>query len=294
MKTLELTPLNIHRVVSMCDVQYRIDEDLVITSFDEIPLPAESRRTECTAVVLCVKGKGRYTIGTVEHTLKPNDVLIVGEGQVLGDIKVLEELDCVVILISNAFLYSIIREVRDVSNLFVFTNERPVFPMSAGDVVMFRKYLSVMKAKVADEKHLFRRQVVGTLLATMIYELCNVTASLTSNIAPVQSRSQEVFEHFIQLVEHNFRKERRVAWYSERLGISSKTLLEVVKRVSNRTPNDWLDIYTTLEIRILLKHTTKSIKEIADILNFSNQSSLGKFFREHAGMSPKAYRQQNI
>lgn len=75
------------------------------------------------------------------------------------------------------------------------------------------------------------------------------------------------------------------------MGITPKTLLETVKRVSNRTPNDWLDIYTTLELRLLLKTTTKSIKEISDELHFGSQSSMGKFFREHVGVSPTAYRQ---
>lgn len=290
MKQLELTPLNIQRAMSLLDVQHHLDDDLVITNFDTVPLPEECRRTECTIVVLCTAGMGRYTLGTVEYTLKTNDVLIAGEGQVLGDIKVVQPLEGIIIFISNAFLYSIIREVRDIANLFVITREHPVFSLSPADVLMFRKYLSFLKAKLAEESHLFRRQIAGTLLATMIYELCNITQRITEEKAPKQSRSQEVFERFIQLVENNFRTERRVAWYSEKLGISSKTLLEVVKRVSSRTPNDWLDIYTTLEIRIMLRHTTMSIKQIADTLHFSNQSSLGKFFREHVGMSPKAYR----
>jgi AraC-like DNA-binding protein len=45
-----------------------------------------------------------------------------------------------------------------------------------------------------------------------------------------------------------------------------------------------------LEIRVLLKNTTKSIKEIADAVNFPNQSFLGKFFKEHMGMSPSEFR----
>ena len=78
MKQLELTPLNIQRAMSLLDVQHHLDDDLVITNFDTVPLPEECRRTECTIVVLCTAGMGRYTLGTVEHTLKTNDVLIAG------------------------------------------------------------------------------------------------------------------------------------------------------------------------------------------------------------------------
>ncbi len=43
-------------------------------------------------------------------------------------------------------------------------------------------------------------------------------------------------------------------------------------------------------MRVLLKNTNMSIKEIAQELHFPNQSFLGKFFKEHVGMSPTDYR----
>lgn len=59
---------------------------------------------------------------------------------------------------------------------------------------------------------------------------------------------------------------------------------------SRRTPNDWIDDYVTLELRVLLRNTNKNIKEITEEMNFPNQSFLGKYFKEHVGISPSAYR----
>ena len=67
-------------------------------------------------------------------------------------------------------------------------------------------------------------------------------------------------------------------------------LSETVKQVSRLTPNEWIDNYVILEIRVLLKNSTRSIKEIAMEMNFPNQSFLGKFFKERVGMSPSEYR----
>jgi AraC-like DNA-binding protein len=72
--------------------------------------------------------------------------------------------------------------------------------------------------------------------------------------------------------------------------ITPKYLSETVKQVSRRTPNDWIDNYVVTELRVQLKNTTKSIKEIARDMNFPNQSFLGKYFKEHVGMSPMNYR----
>ena len=76
----------------------------------------------------------------------------------------------------------------------------------------------------------------------------------------------------------------------EQLNITPKYLSEVVKQLSTRTTNDWIDKYVILEMRVLLKNTTKSIKEISDELSFPNQSFMGKYFKIHVGMSPKDYR----
>ncbi len=45
-----------------------------------------------------------------------------------------------------------------------------------------------------------------------------------------------------------------------------------------------------LEIRNQLRNTTKSIKEIAQDMHFPTQSFLGKYFKEHVGVSPTEYR----
>ena len=81
-----------------------------------------------------------------------------------------------------------------------------------------------------------------------------------------------------------------MAWYAQQLCISPKYLSEMVKQASKRTPNDWIDNYVIMEARVLLKNSAKSIKQIAEELHFPNQSFLGKYFKEHVGMSPTAYR----
>ena len=43
-------------------------------------------------------------------------------------------------------------------------------------------------------------------------------------------------------------------------------------------------------MRTMLKNSSKSIKEIAKELNFPNQSFMGKYFKEHVGMSPSEFR----
>lgn len=290
MKGMNIQPITIDRVLQMCDIRHHVSKDLIVCDIDAIPMPEEMRQMSCTFVGLCTGGEGHYSVGTIEHRVQANDVIFVPEGQVLGDIRMSKDMVGEAMLISHDFLHSVIRDVRDVTNLFVFARENPVLSLTDNEVQMFKEYVSLLRKKVDDQGHHYRLQIAGTIIGAMIYDLCNVTFRSVSLGTQRMSKAQEVFQNFIKLVEKHFRTERRVGWYSEQLNVSPKTLLEMVKRVSQRTPNEWLDVYTTLEIRLLLRHTTKSIKEISEELGFGTQSSLGKFFREHTGVSPTSYR----
>ena len=63
-----------------------------------------------------------------------------------------------------------------------------------------------------------------------------------------------------------------------------------MKHVSKSSPNEWIEKYIVLELRVLLKNSTKNIKTLAKELNFPNQSFLGKYFKDHVGVSPSEYR----
>ena len=128
-----------------------------------------------------------------------------------------------------------------------------------------------------------------SLLKAMIYDIGNEIWQ-SQRTEPKRTRAEIIFNQFIMLVKDNFRNERRVGWYGQQMGITPKYLSETVKQVSHRTPSDWIEHYVTLEIRLLLKNSTMNIKEISKELHFPNQSFLGKFFKEHVGMSPSKYR----
>ena len=69
-------------------------------------------------------------------------------------------------------------------------------------------------------------------------------------------------------------------------------LFEMVKEVSGRTPNEWIDTYVVKEIRLMLKNSNLSVKEIANEMHFNNQSFMAKYFKFHVGMTPTEYRKR--
>jgi YesN/AraC family two-component response regulator len=155
---------------------------------------------------------------------------------------------------------------------------------------VFNDYFYVIKKKICEEGNRFRRDLVRTLMLAMFYDLSNLVYHFQQSSSHRQTRADVIFTQFIHMVEEHCKHERRVSWYAKQLSITPKYLSEMVKHVSKRTPNEWIDNYVTLELRIMLKNSTKNIKTIAKEMNFPNQSFLGKYFKEHVGMSPSDYR----
>ena len=270
-----------------------IDEDLLLfDNFEDVPLPSEPKRLKCLFVALCLDGEAQYTVDTKQQKIKAGDLIIINEGQVIGDYILSPNCKGIAMMASSDFFQETVMEVHELSQLFVFSHTHPVLHVNNEATERFLDHFQRIKSKIDDTDHHFRREVVHSMLKALIYELGNVMWHLWQGDDTRRTRAESIFSQFIRLVEVNFRHERRVGWYAEQLCITPKYLSETIKSVSKRTPNDWIDNYVVLEIRVLLKNSSMSIKEIASELNFPTQSFLGKYFKEHVGMSPSQYRKQ--
>lgn len=267
-----------------------LDDDLLLTErINEAPMPTEPRRMNFILIGLCTKGEVMYQLDTQKQVIKPGDILIVSDRHVVDSYRHSDDMEGLCIMMSVHFFREIIQNVSDVSSLFLFSRQNPVMSLEQKEIETFKEYFQVIKQKICDQGNHFRKDLIKTLLLAMFYDLSNIIYRVQYNDKP-QTRADAIFTHFIKLVEKNYRQERRVGWYAAQLNITPKHLSETVKNASRRTPNEWIDDYVTLELRVLLKNSTKTIKEIAQELNFPNQSFLGKFFKEHVGVSPSKYR----
>ena len=286
----DLKDITVNYAIRMCGGSHIDNDILILDEIANMPLPREPRRMQSLLLILCTKGSGQYTVDSVEHKVEAGDLIIVSQGRVIYDCSMSPDCRGMGIIISYDFFNETIKSVHELSSLFLFARTHPVFNLPNNRASFIRNTLIRMKEKMEESDNHFRREMTQTMFLTMVYELSNEIKDVQSQKDERNTRAEEIFTKFILLVENNFRTERRVSWYSEQLCISPKYLSETIKNVSKRTPNEWIDAYVTMELRMLLRNTQHSIKQIAQSLNFSNQSFLGKYFKEHVGMSPSEYR----
>lgn len=268
-----------------------LEEGLVLTDrIADAPIPREPTSMSFILMALCKHGKAQYSIDTREQTVKPGDLLFISERHIVDNYMASPDFECLCIMVSTEFYHGFIQNVKNVSSLLLFSMNNPVVSLTPREIQVYGNYYQTIREKMSDRGHHYRINLVKALLLAMFYDMSNVIWRVEQQESKSQTRADVIFANFIRLLEQHFRQERRVSWYAEQLCITPKYLSEIVKQVSKRTPNEWIDNYVILEIRVLLKNSTKSIKEIAEELQFPNQSFLGKYFKEHIGVSPSQYR----
>lgn len=267
-----------------------LDDDLLLSDqINKAPMPSEPRKMNFILIGLCTKGQISYRMDTEELVVHAGEMLVASERHVIDGYQPSADMEGLCIMMSVDFFHEIIKSVHDVSSLFVFARMQPVMKLEANEITTFVEYFQVIKQKISDNHNHFRKDLIRTLMLAMFYDVGNVIYRV-KNFDESLLRSEKVFTRFLKMVEENCKRERRVSWYAQQLNITPKYLSTAVKRISGRTAVEWIENYVTMELRVLLKNSTKSIKEITEELNFPNQSFLGKYFKEHVGMTPSAYR----
>lgn len=107
----------------------------------------------------------------------------------------------------------------------------------------------------------------------------------------VPSRREELLMQFTRLVSENFKVQRKVKYYADKMCLTPKYLSTIVYETGGKYARDIIAEFVIIEAKRLLVNTTMTVQEIGDALHFSCQSFFGKYFREHTGMTPQEYRQ---
>jgi len=103
-------------------------------------------------------------------------------------------------------------------------------------------------------------------------------------------RIDELFQRFNALIRLNYKKSRDVSYYADLLNITPKYLNSITHKATRLSSKVIIDHYVVLQLKLQLRNSQDSIKEIAWDYNFPNFSFFCRYFKKHTGRTPKKYR----
>lgn len=134
-----------------------------------------------------------------------------------------------------------------------------------------------------EHKHLLMRN----LIFCYIYESYEISRNrVERQINDSSTFASSLVSRFLVLCRDNHTQHRDISFYSNQLSISNRYLHTVVKNKLQVSPKEIIDGYVISSAKRMLINTTKTSVQIAEELNFPDQSTFGQYFKRIIGISP--------
>lgn len=107
---------------------------------------------------------------------------------------------------------------------------------------------------------------------------------------PVKSDNSQKIQESIRYMNDHLELQISVADLAERVFLSPYHFIRLFKKSTGKTPHEYLIDLRINHAKYYLKTTEKSVKEIAFLCGFSNESNFCNSFRKQIGSTPLQYR----
>ena len=166
---------------------------------------------------------------------------------------------------------------------------------SKDDLNILVKDIRNMIDSLSDTDHYFAEEINYAYFYILLTDMADMIWKRYGFGAPSHhtdmAHSDTILKDFAELLMQNIRKETSIGFYAEKLCISKQYLSLIVKEKTRVTIGT---IIASMRVEVasqLLRDPDLTVQQIAAELSFSDQSSFGKFFKKHTGVSPLKYRQ---
>lgn len=189
------------------------------------------------------------------------------------------------------------REMIDMLNVKIGNRlfdymQRPFWSLEPEDICRLCRLLDIISDTMENPCHISLRDFLQNMLRAYMSELMDIVfrRRKLSKDNDAQSKSGLLL-HFIYLLNNHYQQHHEVKWYAEQLGVSPNVLSIALKNAYGKNANTLIDERLLEKAQQYLSDRRYSIQQVADMLNFSDQSAFGKFFKRITGISPKSFKE---
>lgn len=240
-------------------------------------------------MVVCTAGSISATIDVEPRVVRQNDILVLRPGHMITECRVAEDFAGFFITVTQEKLNQLLPSMRYVVPYSLRFVSNPIINITEEEIGSLKLIYDLFCRHLSNPSRPYQSMSLGALCEVLFFNTLGIYSTRV-NKSVLKSRREELLAKFIELLENNYKTERSVSFYADKLFVTAKHLSAVLKEISDKTAGEWIDQRVILEAKLLLRSTGLNIQEISAKLNFANQSFFGKYFKHLTGMSPRDYR----
>ena len=231
-----------------------------------------------------------FTFQDTRYNISVNDYVILPNAELGSGFSASNDFRGILMSLSEAFVASI--AIRSnygiIGHLSLLQN--PVMKLSARDFRICEAALRYLRMRMEEKEHLFREELLGSLLTAHILDLYDIHARCR-NASSLSEHTASLLRSFIELLYNGeYMRNRNLDFYATHLCITPHYLSEICRKASGRPATYWIDRFTIQEITRLLRQKELSLTTIAERMNFSSVPYFSRYVQKRIGVPPSEYR----
>lgn len=235
------------------------------------------------------KGQVHFKVDMQDFKLtEANNLITLVPGNIISIESCSDDFDATIMITSKRFVENLLPYFKGSIQFRATKHSNIVDSLLEQEINLEEVFFKIARYVLANKENPFRMQVIQHIILAIFYS-SEKSRAINEKEQP-HSSADILSTEFIKLVQDNFRTERQLTFYADKLCITPRYLSRVLKDTTGLSAAEWIERYVVLEARALLKSTNMTIQQISDSLNFPSQTFFGKYFKRRVGLSPKEYR----
>lgn len=264
-----------------------------VLPFDNNTFYDHLQRLNYFSLILILKGEGIVRSDVSEYELRKNQLLCFSPYQPFL-IQAESGLQGVAVHFHSDF-FCIVKHQKEVScNGVLFNNiyEPPFVLLAEKERDDLLAILEDMKKELA-ESNLAQHELIVSYLKIFLIQSTRIKLKQSSkeNVAVDDKSEPFLLQSLKDAIEKNFKEKHSPSDYANLLNTNARNLASLSKKYFDKTITNLITERIIIEAKRELYLTSKSIREIAFDLGFSDEFYFSRFFKNCTDISPSLYRE---
>lgn len=242
--------------------------------------------------VICLEGRATIQMGRSSYEIRRHIFLVIAPKTrfIMKDKSTKFRMD---VLRIGESLFEIANDASLKMHLNHMMYENPMYKISEIKTRMFHIIHLYLRLMMKEKKNRYRNLIIYEYIKVLFWEACNIITDDMEQLASYGPERMDITQKFFRCLEVNFKDKKTVAYYAGQLGITPKHLSHTLKKTTGKQASEWLEEYSLMEAKKMLRHSDNTVQEISYDLNFATPSHFSKFFKSKTGMTPTEFRKAN-
>lgn len=255
---------------------------------DKVPLNYPFRINNY-GLIYVIKGKLEVQINLISQVTEKNGLVAVKPRSAIQILAIDNDSEFIAINFSIDFILknSINKVELDAFDFFTVNDFLKIELNETESKLAINLFEVLFENNQFDSKNIsFNEEIMSSSFNLLMYHIASIYKKEYPEFKANITRQEQLTVSFIKILSENFKQERNVQFYADALFVTANHLSKVLKEVSGKTASQLITDTVIMEAKILLRDSTLTVSQVSNELQFSDQSSFGKYFKKYTNLSP--------